>query len=96
MEMAMETTPESFGSVIMLYINCKYDNKLRAESQEIFSYAVLCLGSVFLVSNFVQIQIQIECMVTSFPDPVGSVSFCQIRNSDLHSRPEPADPVPDR
>jgi hypothetical protein len=25
MEMAMETTPESFGSVIMLYINCKYD-----------------------------------------------------------------------
>jgi DNA damage-inducible protein 1 len=26
MEMAMETTPESFGSVIMLYINCKYDS----------------------------------------------------------------------
>ena len=25
MEMAMETTPESFGSVIMLYINCKYE-----------------------------------------------------------------------
>jgi hypothetical protein len=43
MEMAMETTPESFGSVIMLYINCKYDNKLRAESQDIlplFFYAV--------------------------------------------------------
>jgi DNA damage-inducible protein 1 len=30
MEMAMETTPESFGSVIMLYINCKYDSVLIA------------------------------------------------------------------
>jgi hypothetical protein len=30
MEMAMETTPESFGSVIMLYINCKYDTVLIA------------------------------------------------------------------